>query len=78
MERSVKHYIIAANLGDEDSMKALWKHYSLGNITKEDLDATLRTHHAAVDATKSAQRDSAEAIFSWAEMNGHLIQKMSR
>ena len=62
-ERAVKHYIIAANLGDEGSMKQLWKHYSLGNITKEDLDATLRTHHAAIDETKSEQRDAGEAFF---------------
>ena len=59
-ERSVKHFIIAANLGYEKSMKALWRHYSLGYITKEDLDATLRTHHAAIDATKSKQRDRAD------------------
>jgi TPR repeat protein len=43
-ERAVNHYIIAANLGDELPMKKLWKHYSAGNITKEDLEATLRTH----------------------------------
>ncbi len=61
-ERAVKHFIIAANLGDEDSMKELWKHYSAGNITKEDLDATLRTHQAAINAMKSAQRDAAEAV----------------
>ena len=60
MERSVKHFIIAANLGDEDSMKELWKHYSAGNITKEDLDATLRTHQAALDGMKSEQRDAAD------------------
>jgi TPR repeat protein len=59
-ERAVKHFIIAANLGLQDSMKALWKHYSLGNITKEDLEATLRTHHAAIDEMKSEQRDAAE------------------
>jgi tetratricopeptide (TPR) repeat protein len=61
MERSVKHLIIAANLGYENSMKSLWGHYSRGNITKEDLDATLRAHQAAIDAMKSAQRDAAEA-----------------
>jgi hypothetical protein len=60
MERAVKHFIIAANPGDEDSMKLLWQHYSAGNITKEDLEATLRTHQAALDAMKSAQRDAAE------------------
>ena len=63
MERSVKHFIIAAKLGLEDSMKALWGHYSLGNVTKEDLDATLRTHQAAIDETESAQRDAADLAF---------------
>ena len=59
-ERAVKQFIIAANLGHEDSMKALWKHYSAGNITKEDLDGTLRTHQAAIDATKSPEREKVE------------------
>ena len=61
IERAVKHYIISAKLGLEVSMKELWRHYSAGNITKEDLDVTLRAHQSAIDATKSAQRDAAEA-----------------
>lgn len=61
IERSVKHYIIAANLGHEGSMKALWKHYSAGNITKEKLEVTLRTHQAALDEMKSPEREVAEA-----------------
>ena len=61
IERSVKHSIIAANLGHEKAMKLLWKYYSAGIITKEDLDATLRAHQASIDATRSAQRDAAEA-----------------
>ncbi len=60
IERAVKHFIIAAKLGEERSMKTLWKHYSKGNITKDDLDATLRTHHAAINATKSQEREAAE------------------
>jgi hypothetical protein len=63
LDRAVKHYIIAANLGYGGSMKKLWKYYSDGNITKEDLDATLRTHQAAIDAMKSKERDAADAIF---------------
>ncbi len=63
IERAVKHFIIAANLGNDLSMKALWGHYSCGNITKKDLEATLRNHKAAIDATKSSQRDAAEAIY---------------
>ncbi len=62
-ERSAKHHIIAAKLGYEDSMKLLWTHFKLGNITKEDLNATLRTNKAAIDATKSAQRDAADLAF---------------
>ncbi len=61
IERAVKHFIIAANLGHEGSMKELWRHYSLGNITKEDLEATLRTHQAALDEMKSSEREAAEA-----------------
>ena len=61
MGRAAKHFIIAANLGDDDSMKALWGVYKDGDITKEDLDATLRTHHAAINEMKSPQRDAAKA-----------------
>ena len=63
MKRAVKHFIIAANLGYEDSMKTLWKHYSAGDITKEELEVTLRTHKAAIDAMKSPQRE--EAMKFW-------------
>ena len=63
MERAVKHWIIAAKLGYEKSMKVLWRQYSEGNITKQDLDATLRTHQAAINATKSAQRDAAGLVW---------------
>ena len=63
IERAVKHFIIAANLGHEESMKELWTNYSEGNITKRDLEVTLRSHQAAIDAMKSPQRDAAEAAF---------------
>jgi tetratricopeptide (TPR) repeat protein len=62
-ERAMKHFIIAANLGLEDSMKMLWKYYSAGCITKEELESTLRSHKAAIDATKSSEREAAEAYF---------------
>jgi tetratricopeptide (TPR) repeat protein len=59
-ERAVKHFIIAASLGHDLSMKALWECYAGGYISKDDLNATLRKHHDAVDATKSPQRKTAE------------------
>ena len=49
IERAVKHYDIAANLGYELSMKELWEYYKDGNITKMELEGTLRTHKAALD-----------------------------
>ena len=61
IERAVKHLIISANLGFDKSMKLLWAEYKRGNITKEDLDTTLRTHKAAIDAMKSPQREEAGA-----------------
>ncbi len=57
--RAMKHIIIAAKLGCDLAMKGLWTHYFEGIVTKEDLDATLRVHHAAIDATKSPQREAA-------------------
>ena len=60
MERAVKHWIIAANMGEEDSMKLLWKYHARGLVKKEVLTVTLRTHQAAVDATKSQQREEGE------------------
>ncbi len=43
IERAVKHLIIAANLGYEETMKELWRHHSARNVTIEslDLDSTL-------------------------------------
>ena len=59
-ERAVKHFIIAANLGYDRPMKELWKCYSEGYIGKDELTVTLRTHQAAINATKSPQREAAE------------------
>jgi hypothetical protein len=63
MKRAVKHYIIAANQGYDESMKALWAYYSAGYITKEELEAALRTNKAAIDAMISPQRKIAEEMF---------------
>jgi tetratricopeptide (TPR) repeat protein len=59
-ERAVKHFIIAANVGYDVSMKELWKCYAKEYISKDDLTVTLRTHQAAINATKSPQREAAE------------------
>ncbi len=62
-ERSVKHFIIAAKLGDDDALEAVKMGFSHGFVSKEEYAGALRGHQAAVDATKSEQRDEAYAFF---------------
>ena len=59
MDRAVKHWIIAAKLGDNHSLDKLKYWYRKGLVSKKDLATALRAHQAAVDATKSSQRDEA-------------------
>mmetsp|Transcript_5572 Transcript_5572/g.8330 ORF Transcript_5572/g.8330 Transcript_5572/m.8330 type:complete len:296 (+) Transcript_5572:165-1052(+) len=59
MDRAIKHWIIAANLGYDGSLEVLKIAYRAGCVGKEDLAAALRGHQAAVDATKSPQRKAA-------------------
>ena len=67
MERAVKHWIIAASMGDKESMKVLWKLHAKGMVKKENLTATFRAHQAAVDAAKSPQREEAKKFRSQPE-----------
>ena len=55
-ERAMKHWVIAATQGHDASMKELMELFKEGDLSKEDLAAALRAHHAAVNAMKSPQR----------------------
>ena len=61
VKRAVKHFIIAANLGDDEALESVKKGFMKGCVSKEDYEAALRGHHAAVDETKSEQRAAASA-----------------
>jgi len=61
-ERAAKHYIINANLGCNLSLKEIKDLFVKGIVSKEEYAAALRAHQAAVDATKSAEREKAEAF----------------
>eukprot|EP00984_Skeletonema_dohrnii_P005333 scaffold1874_cov89-Skeletonema_dohrnii-CCMP3373.AAC.10 len=63
MKRAARHLIIAANLGEDVSIKFLLKMFKGGLIDKDDLATALRAHQAAVDATKSPQREAAEEYY---------------
>eukprot|EP00984_Skeletonema_dohrnii_P026578 scaffold15922_cov104-Skeletonema_dohrnii-CCMP3373.AAC.9 len=62
-ERAVKHWIIAATQGHDLSIEALMSAFKKGFVSKDDLATALRAHQAAVDATKSSQREAAEEYY---------------
>jgi len=61
IERATKHWVIAACIGHDQSLERLKEGFKRGLVKKEDFAAALRGHQAAVDATKSPQREAAEA-----------------
>ncbi len=62
LKRAMQHFIIAANLGSDEALEEVKKGFRWGVVSKDDYEAALRCHQAAVDATKSKQRDEAEKI----------------
>ena len=59
-ERAIKHWIIAANMGHDDSLEMVKEAFKMGLISKEYFAAVLRAHRAAVDAMISPQREEAK------------------
>jgi tetratricopeptide (TPR) repeat protein len=62
-ERAKKHFIIAASLGFEDSLKNVKDLYAHGDASKEDYAAALCAYQAATEEAKSAEREAAEAYY---------------
>ena len=58
-DRAVKHFIIAASLGHDGGLEKVKEWYTLGFVSKEDFAKTLRAHHAAIQSTKTPERDEA-------------------
>ncbi len=62
-ERGKRHFIIAANLGYHKSLKFLMQLYAAKHANKEDYEGALRGYQAAVDATKSSEREKGEGFY---------------
>ena len=60
-DRALKHYIIAAGSGLNDSVKNIQRLYRDGNATKEDYSKALLAYQKYLDEIKSEQRDKAAA-----------------
>ena len=63
MERALKHWVIAAENGNIDSLKNIKQCYIDEHIGKEEYAKALRSYQAYLDEIKSKQRDEA-ALFS--------------
>ena len=67
IERAKKHFIIAVNLGDHESLSILKELYADGLASKEDYANALRAYQAAVQAVKSPEREEAQSYYSEGE-----------
>ena len=61
MNKALKHYMIAAEGGDNDSLKEIQKLYTNGHATKDDYAKALRAYQTYLTEIKSTQRDAAAA-----------------
>ena len=62
MDRALKHYMVAAGTGHNDSVKMIQLLYKAGHATKEDYTSALRAYQKCIDEIRSEQRDIAAAF----------------
>ena len=60
--RAMKHFLISASAGDDDSVKAVQDGYRNCLVTKDNFEVTLRAHKKSQDEMKSEWRDHAVAV----------------
>jgi TPR repeat protein len=63
IERAARHFMINANLGCDLSLKYMKDLFVKGVVSKEDYNAALRGYQAAVNETKSAEREEGESFY---------------
>mmetsp|Transcript_10766 Transcript_10766/g.23860 ORF Transcript_10766/g.23860 Transcript_10766/m.23860 type:complete len:320 (-) Transcript_10766:301-1260(-) len=61
MKRALRHWMIAAGAGFDDSLETIKQLFTMGHVSKADYETTLRAHSDAVDEMKSEQRNEAAA-----------------
>ena len=59
--RALRHYVIAAGGGCDDSLDQIRHYLALGRATKDNFEGALRAHKIAKDEVKSDRRDLAAA-----------------
>ena len=61
MDRAIKHWMIAAGAGHDNSLKEIKECFMHGEVTKDDFEEAFRAHKEATDEMKSDQRETAVA-----------------
>ena len=61
-DRALKHWLIAAGGGSDNSVKGIQQLYMDGYATKEDYTKALQTYQKCIDEIRSEQRDQAAAF----------------
>ena len=62
LHRAMKHFILAASVGQKHSLDAVKWGFMNGYVTKDEYANTLRSYQKIVDEMKSEARDKAEAV----------------
>ena len=62
MSRAVKHHLIAAGCGDNESLKKIREFFVNGHATKDDYAKALRSYQGYINEIKSDQRDEAASF----------------
>ncbi|EJK48661.1 hypothetical protein THAOC_32523 [Thalassiosira oceanica] len=61
-DRAVRHFLISAKMGYENSVESITRMFMRGQATKEQYTEALRGYQDAVEETKSTQREEAKAL----------------
>ena len=61
VERALKHFMIAVEVGDALALENIQKLYSYGMATKDEYTEALRAYQKYLSEVKSPQRDQAAA-----------------
>jgi len=67
-QRSLKHFMIAAKAGSNQSMDNVQAGYKCGIVTKDEYEVILRAHQKSIDGMKSESRDKIAAMIRNARM----------
>ena len=62
IDKALRHFIIAVEFGDNESLKMIQQMHSIGHATKDDYAEALRAYQAYLEEIRSDDRDKAAAF----------------